>query len=336
MRHVSRVRVAAPRLRGRNRGGTIPPTGRDTRTSHFSSIDVVRPLEQLRSTGLKHARSISSVAVFAIVFALAAIFFSRVVGATLVPSDPDMARGFIGAFWGAFFAFFFVLTSTFLIKWYEERVRSHALLVAAGHRVNNSASRMIDALNEVDNLIGALDGLTGGTGTAPMFSNRLLSLEVDPHAFVGLKCRDLVGELLQFTVDTRLLNDYIVLLNRSHDSIQQAAESDALTPEQYRASLESMLPDLKRIRGALSDRKLDAHRLLATMALLAGRKPLLFEVTRWFSTQEYPDGFDEQIVSEMVRLQTDVVARQRQRKKRDDKMKSAYERALEDANAPGA
>lgn len=284
----------------------------------------------------RHLRRIAYLILLGVVFALAAVFLDRVTAITFVPSDPEAASGFTGAFWGAFFAFVFVIASTFLFKWYEERVRSHAVLAAAGHRVGNAVSRMFDSLNEVDNFIEAFDGLTKGAGTAPIFSNRLLTIDMDPQSFVGLKCRDLLGELLQFTVDTRLLNDYMRLLNRSHDAIQQAARSDALTPDQYRATLEATVPDLRRVRGALQDRKLDAQRLLATIGLLLNRRPVLLQVTQWFSTEEYPDGFDDQVVSEMVQLQTDLITRQKLRKKRDDRIRAAYEEALSDVEVPGA
>ena len=283
----------------------------------------------------KHLRQIISLSLFAVVLALTTTLFWRVFAATLTPSDPAVARAFLGAFWGAFFAFLFIIASTFLFKWYDERVRSYMALVAAGHRVSNAASRMFDALNEVENLIEAFDGLTGRSGTAPLLSNRLLTIDVDPHAFIDLRHRDLLGELLQFTVDTRLLNDYIGLLNHSHDAVQQAAQSDALTPDHYRANLERMTPDLKKVRSTLQDRKLDAQRLLATIGVLSTRKPLLLRVTRWPSSAEYPDGFDDQVVSEMVRLQTDLVARQKSRKERDDRVRAAYEKALADVELQG-
>lgn len=209
---------------------------------------------------------------------------------------PDFfVQGFT-AFFGAFFAYFFLRVGEFFRSLYARQVKHYNSLVTFETQLNEIDTIVQDNLYILPDFISTLEAQR-------IYFNTLYSLPIDLSRYANLYDLDLLNLLFVYYDKIRRLNNDIRTVNTGYAELKAALIQKNIDQQTYRLNCNNIANNLKHLRAFLGDFQQKTNWLQARIRIQIKKdKPLGIRFQQLLVWSAGPKIDEEQIEEELKTL----------------------------------
>ena len=252
------------------------------------------------------AKSLLTLAGGGIVFGFFAAAVFLVFSLLLGSGDPEYARGFFGAFAGAFFAFLFLRIAEGLTKLFDRQWENCRAISRLEHYLAACWGVLCEDVDFVSAYVKLFKDIPLNTYPAPIYPHRLQIIPIDRQLPLALTNLDLVNELVPYNEDLRLTNNHMAALNGALDMAVQSYMAHYTDPKSYLELVGKHAEAVAELAPFLELRRERTRELIAAARVLGRKKPLLASAIARLTGGRYDAAFHAERADELKEMEKEM------------------------------